>query len=120
VQPRPRTPDLSATIAPKAIEETGVAADTCVHLRVPHPRTSWLQSPEQIRSFRRATRDMLEACRRLFPNAREWHLFYAGPAPAAVALGQQFNPTMSPLVYLYEYRQQRTPAYQESIIIQGN
>jgi hypothetical protein len=51
----------------------------------------------------------------VFPRARLWHLFYAGPAPVAVAVGQQINPTMYPPVQLYEYRHKENPRYRSSI-----
>jgi hypothetical protein len=51
------------------------------------------------------------------PGITRWHLFYAGPAPGAVAVGQQLNPTMTPPVQLYEYRY---PEHLPSLLIQGN
>jgi len=44
----------------------------------------------------------------LAPEAVEWHIFYAGPAPLAVSIGQQLNPTMYPPIQLYEYRHKET------------
>jgi hypothetical protein len=51
----------------------------------------------------------------LAPDAAEWHLFYAGPAPLAVAIGQLLNPTMYPAIQLYEYRHKESPRYKPSI-----
>jgi SMODS-associated and fused to various effectors sensor domain len=54
----------------------------------------------------------------LLPLAAEWHLFYAGPAPLAVVVGQQLNPTMYPAIQLYEYRHKESPRYKPSIRLQ--
>jgi hypothetical protein len=51
----------------------------------------------------------------LVPDAAEWHLFFAGPAPLAVAIGQQLNPTMYPTIQLYEYRYKESLKYKPSI-----
>jgi hypothetical protein len=51
----------------------------------------------------------------LVPGAVEWHLLYAGPAPVAVVIGQQLNPTMYPPTQLYEYRHNERPRYRPSI-----
>jgi hypothetical protein len=53
------------------------------------------------------------------PDVLEWHFFYAGPAPLAVAIGQQINPTMYPAVQLYEYRHKESPKYRPSIRLVG-
>ena len=49
-------------------------------------------------------RHAFEQARQIFPNADKWHIFYAGPAPVGVVIGQQINPTMYPRTQLYEYR----------------
>ena len=54
---------------------------------------------------------------RLYPRTLRWHLFYAGPAPLAIAIGQQINPTMYPSVQLYEYRHKEVPRYRPSIVL---
>jgi hypothetical protein len=68
--------------------------------------------------------DIIVAVRRLMelvverrPRCRQWHFFYAGPAPLAVALGQQISPTMMPLVQLYEFRFNQQPQYKPSTTI---
>jgi hypothetical protein len=66
---------------------------------------------EARRAFERAIQ--------LFPHAKAWHVFYAGPAPVGVAIGQQINPTMCPRVQLYEYRHKETPSYRASILLEG-
>jgi SMODS-associated and fused to various effectors sensor domain len=52
-----------------------------------------------------------------FPNASRWHLFFAGPAPGAVKVGQQLNPTMTPPTQLYEFNRTGSPRYTASILL---
>jgi hypothetical protein len=52
---------------------------------------------------------------RFDPCAADWRLLYPGPAPLAVAIGQQLNPTMYPRDQLYEYRLKEQPRYRPSI-----
>jgi hypothetical protein len=39
------------------------------------------------------------------------HLFYAGPPPGAIVIGQEINPRMNPPIALYEYSRLSTPRY---------
>jgi len=111
---------LSAAITDRALADTGRSFLGRVNVTVPSPSTSWLCRQDQLRELARTARGVFETCGSRFPNAGMWHLFFAGPAPGAVAVGQQLNPTMCPPVQLYEYRRDRTAAYQESIILGSN
>jgi len=106
---------LSATITDDALTEAGAPLGCRVDVRVAEPATNWLQHPEQLKWAALEARHAFERAMQLFPRARIWHLFYAGPAPVAVAIGQQINPTMYPPVQLYEYRHKETPRYRPSI-----
>jgi hypothetical protein len=86
-----------------------------VDFRVPQPSTAWLQHPDQLTWAALEARRAFERAVHLAPDAAEWHLFYAGPAPLAVAIGQQLNPTMYPTIQLYEYRHKESPRYKPSI-----
>lgn len=82
--------------------------DSAVYsISIPQPSTGWLQHPDQLTRLAIRTREMFEAALQDQPGAPLWHLFYAGPATDAVAVGQQLNPTMSPRVQLYEYQHPR-------------
>ena len=111
---------LSASISPQSIEELELGGARRIDIRATALSTSWLSSPEQIRNAARIARDAFECSRAHYPRATDWHLFYAGPAPVAVAVGQQLNPTMTPRVHLYEYYQNRSPSYIESLVLNGN
>jgi hypothetical protein len=100
----------------------GDAMDTCItpeaprfHLRVPAPTVDWLVHPDQIVAAAAAARQMFEAAMQKYPAAKRWHVFFAGPAPVAVAIGQQINPTMFPPAQLYEFRFKESPQYGASI-----
>ena len=95
--------------------EARAPLDFRVDFRVSQPTTSWLQHPDQLTWAALEARRAFERTIQLCPQASIWHLFYAGPAPLAVAIGQQLNPTMYPPVQLYEYRHKETPRYKPSI-----
>lgn len=70
---------------------------------VSNPTTGWLQSEAQLVQLGIVARSVFERALHTHSHAEMWHIFYAGPAPGAVLLGQQLNPTMTPPVQLYEY-----------------
>jgi hypothetical protein len=105
----------SATITDDALSEVGAPLDARVDCRVAEPSTSWLRHPDQLTWAALEARRAFERAIQLFPDATLWHLFYAGPAPLAIAIGQQLNPTMYPAAQLYEYRHREQPRYKPSI-----
>jgi hypothetical protein len=106
---------FSAVITDDVLAETLAPLDARVDFRVPDPTTAWLQHPDQLTLGALEARRAFERAVQLFPQAAVWHLFYAGPAPLAVAIGQQINPTMYPAIQLYEYRHKEKPRYKPSI-----
>jgi hypothetical protein len=81
---------------------------------VPNPSTGWLQSKTQLDELARKSREMFESASIKYPQSGRWHVLYAGPAPGAIVVGQQLNPTMIPLVQLYEFQR---PNHIASILI---
>jgi hypothetical protein len=81
---------------------------------VPDPSTAWLKSKTQLDELARKAREMFELASIRYPQSGRWHIFYAGPAPGAVVVGQQLNPTMIPAVQLYEFQR---PNHIPSILI---
>ena len=69
--------------------------------------TGWLKSKAQLDELARKAREMFEAAAIRYPTSPRWHIFYAGPAPGGVVVGQQLNPTMIPTVQLYEFQRPR-------------
>ena len=83
---------------------------------VPDPSTAWLKCKAQLDELARKAREMFEVASTRYPKSGRWHIFYAGPAPGAVVVGQQLNPTMiPPAVQLYEFRR---PNHIPSILIE--
>lgn len=99
--------ELSAPVdASETSEATG--KDRAVYrCSVPDLSTGWLKSKAQLDELARKAREMFEAAAISYPNSPRWHIFYAGPAPGGVVVGQQLNPTMIPEVQLYEFQRPR-------------
>jgi hypothetical protein len=110
---------LSAVITDAVVAELVEPAEQRVDFRVESPSTSWLRHPDQIRSVAAAARQAFEQAAHDLPGCTLWRVLFAGPAPIAVAIGQQINPTMYPEVQLYEYRHKATPRYRPSIVLGG-
>jgi SMODS-associated and fused to various effectors sensor domain len=108
---------LSAEISDTALAGLGNVQQQRIDFRVPLPSTACLQHPDQIKWIAFEARQAFERAAQLYRNATVWHL--SGPAPIAVALGQQVNPTMCPQVQLYEYRHREQPQYKASIRLGG-
>ena len=105
----------SAVITDEVLNEASAPLDLRFDFRVPQPATSWLQHPDQITWGAFEARRTFERAMQLCARAEIWHIFYAGPAPLAVAIGQQLNPTMYPTIQLYEYRHKESPRYKASM-----
>jgi hypothetical protein len=110
---------FSAAITDHMLIETGAPLDFRVDFRVLQPSTAWLQHPDQLKWVALEARRAFERAVQLAPDATKWHIFYAGPAPLAIAIGQQINPTMCPAVQLYEYRHKESPRYKPSIRLEA-
>lgn len=106
---------LTAPVTDEVLAEVQAPLEARIDFHIPSPSTAWLQHPEQLKWISLETRRAFERAMQLYPNATEWHIFYSGPAPAAVAVGQQLNPTMYPPTQLYEFRAKESPRYKASI-----
>jgi hypothetical protein len=102
---------LSALIQPEETAEVVPSAGFSIDLRVSTPATTWLVAPSQVDAVRRAFRNVLGMIRRHVPRCEKLHLFYAGPPPGAIVIGQEINPRMNPPIALYEYSRLSTPRY---------
>jgi SMODS-associated and fused to various effectors sensor domain len=110
---------LSAHIHPEQLVELNLNCARIINLTVPSPNTGWLRSESQLKGLAKTARKVFESCLAFHPNASRWHVLYAGPAPGAVAVGQQLNPTMCPMVQFYEFRRDTSPAYSASFSVGG-
>ncbi|KPL87558.1 hypothetical protein SE18_10875 [Herpetosiphon geysericola] len=109
--------NLSSYITEDCISELGQSFINRINVTLDDPSTGWLQHPDQLIELASKARHTFEKCVSKYPKSYKWHIFYAGPAPGAVAVGQQINPTMCPPVQLYEYVHGRKPRYQPSILL---
>ena len=103
--------------APIDVQETvkAIGGDRVIYrCFVPNVSTGWLKSKAQLDELARKVREMFETASIRYPNSSRWHIVYAGPAPGAVIVGQQLNPTMIPKVQLYEFQR---PRHIPSIVI---
>jgi hypothetical protein len=108
---------LSAAIAPELVLSAAHPVDSG-GLCVESPSTGWLVSPCQLATLAQRARSLFEAALQAYPRSQAWHIFYAGPAPGAVVVGQQLNPTMSPPVHLYEYVRGGSATYTHSLVLE--
>ena len=102
--------ELSAPVdASETLVILEAAGKDCAIYRcsVPDLSTSWLKSKGQLDELARKAREMFEVAAIRYPTSPRWHIFYAGPAPGGIAIGQQLNPTMIPDVQLYEFQRPR-------------
>ena len=106
---------LSATVQPFETNEIIPDEPIQIDMYIDNPDRMWLRSPKQIEKVGSEFRNILKLIQSNVPKAQKIHLFYAGPAPCALIMGQQINPRMNPEVILYEYSRQGNPRYQEVI-----
>lgn len=88
-----------------------------VDVSIAEPSVHWLKSQTQLEALGDTATRVFASLLQNFPNASRWHLFFAGPAPGAVKVGQQLNPTMTPPTQLYEFDRAADPRYAPSILL---
>ena len=108
---------ISAPVTREQVDEVNSRFVGRVDISIGDLGTGWLKEERQLIELMQTAREVFEQSAILFPRATLWHLFCAVPAPVAVAIGQQINPTMSPSVQLYEFDRTRRPCYQASILL---
>lgn len=108
---------LSAIVSDEDLRDIRPDGAAEVEMRVDDPDPLWLRHPSQIDALRKSYRQLWKQIRRSFPSVERIHIFYAGPAPGAVGLGQSHNPRMEPPLLLYEYDRSSTPRYEHVLTI---
>ena len=108
---------ISATIRVDDLPPQFRSRNNVVDIRVSQPSVRWLVAPVQLDWIGDVASSVFEQLCSAFPKAGKWHLFFAGPAPGAVRVGQQLNPTMCPEVQLYEFSKASRPPYRPSILL---
>lgn len=110
---------LSAVVSDADIEGARPDGAVTVDVSVEDPDVMWLRHPVQVRDLHGMFREVWKCIRRKFPEVERLHVFYAGPAPGALALGRSFNPRMNSPLLLYEYDRNQTPRYSYALTIRG-
>jgi hypothetical protein len=108
---------LSARVGQHETDEVVSGLPVQVDISVDEPGLLWIRSVEQLDRLSRVLRSVLEKIRTNVPYCQHIHLFYAGPAPGALIVGQQINPRMNPPVHTYEYSRQRSPRYELALTL---
>lgn len=108
---------LSARVRPE--QSRAVVGKDCVEidLEIGRPRRTWLRRRGQLLALGRRFRELLDQVEETVPRCQRIHLFYAGPAPGALAIGQTINPRMAPPVELYEFNRSRQPQYESTVVL---
>lgn len=108
---------LSARVGEHETDEVVPGLPVQVDVSVDRPSRVWIRRPEQLDRIAAVFRRVLEEIRLKVPHCQHIHLFYAGPAPGAVVIGQQINPRMNPPVHVYEYSRQKSPRYELALTL---
>lgn len=108
---------LSARIEPDDTRAAVPHAAAEVDIDVAQPDVMWLKSREQLAVLAQRVRDVLHTVSAKAPGCTRIHLFYAGPTPGALVIGQAINPRMMPEVALYEYSRQASPRYAHALTL---
>ncbi len=82
-----------------------------VSISVDKPDRSWLKYKEQLLEFQAKYMSLIDTIAKLYTNLKKIHLFYAGPTPMAFIIGSYVNPTIHPLLILYNYFVKDSPKY---------
>ncbi|GEM_PF-4643646 len=90
-------------VVPEAVKDMVIAPT--------HRGSDIFGSHEQVARFAGAVRASLDAVKGNLPNARAVHLFAAIPSGLAFLIGQEISPNAHPLVYVYEFDNDRDPKY---------
>jgi hypothetical protein len=109
--------NLSARIERGDIPASKKTLLRIIDVSVDEPSVHWLKSTTQLEALGEIAAKVFASVLHNFPNAVRWHLLFAGPAPGAVKVGQQLNPTMTPPTQLYEFNRAATPRYHSSILL---
>jgi len=98
--------EISASINNDDINELGLPLNNLFSLSVQNPARHWLQTQEQLNLICNEYRNLFEEINHLNLNS-EIHLFYSGPIPLAVFIGQIFSPRMDSPLIIYDWQRDK-------------
>ena len=102
---------LSARVSPDQTREFSTGDCAEIDVGVASPSRRWLVSEAQLDDLRELFHRLFDDIVSRMPRCRSIDLFYAGPAPGAVALGQAINPRMVPPIRLFQFDRNASPVY---------
>lgn len=108
---------VSAPILPNDTEQFADTKFPSIDLVVDNPSVFWLENEKQVFQVGDSFREILDGIRKYYPGCKAIHLFYAGPTPIAIRMGQQINPNMNPKVITYQYKQSGRAKYSKAIVL---
>jgi hypothetical protein len=108
---------LSAPIDPEDTRAAVTRAAAEIDIDVAQPHVMWFRSREQLAVLAQRVRDVLHLVSAKAPGCTRVHLFYSGPTPGALVIGQAINPRMMPEVALYQYSRQASPRYEHALTL---
>ncbi len=95
--------EISAKIDNESIERLNIPMNNLYSLSVIYPSVNWLQTQNQLNVICREYRRLFEQISEIYKKS-EINLFYAGPIPVAIFIGQIFNPRIYPPLVIYNWQ----------------
>ena len=102
--------EISSRINNNSIEQLGFPMNNLYSITVSNPNRHWLQTQKQLNLFCREYRNLFEQINNLDSNS-EIHLFFAGPTPLAIFIGQIFIPRMDHPLIIYNWQRDKNNDY---------
>jgi len=98
--------EISASIKNDYIKELDLPLNNLYRLSVQNPSKYWLQTQKQLKLICNEFRTIFDEINSINEEF-DIHLFYAGPTPLAIFIGQIYNPRMDHPLFIYNW--QRSP-----------
>lgn len=102
--------EISARINNNSINKLGLSINNLYSLSVHGPNRHWLQTQEQLQLLCREYRNLFEEINNLDLNS-EIHLFFSGPTPLAIFIGQIYIPRMDSPLIIYNWQREKDNNY---------
>ncbi len=95
--------EISAKINNKLIKQLGIPLENFYSLSVKNPSVHWLQSQDQLHLVCREYRSLFEQVNDIHTQSKI-NLFFSGPIPVEIFIGQIFNPRIYRPLVIYNWQ----------------
>lgn len=95
--------EISAKIDNESIKQLDIPMNNLYSLSVKNPSVNWLQTQNKLNEVCREYRKLFEQISGIYKKS-EINLFYAGPIPVAIFIGQIYNPRIYPPLIIYNWQ----------------